>query len=123
MVSLKTILSVCSDSHLTLSRSMLLRAGGYAIFEASDCRQALAQLASTSFDLILIDRELSEADTEKLFVAAKGSSSMAIILLTSRDCSGEMRWGAHLVDSHEPQDLMATVDKLIGSRKPRPHLW
>ena len=57
-------LSVCYNRDLTPTRSRALRAGGYSVFEVTSYEQALAALVAQVFDVMLLDCELNDQDTE-----------------------------------------------------------
>lgn len=115
------VLSVCYNRELTSTRSMVLEAGGYSVFEASSYKQALVALAAQVFDVMLLDHELNDRDTEGLLATAqKTSRPVPVIVLSSRS-SNTIHRGANVVDSHQPRMLLDTVGKLVGPKTPAHH--
>lgn len=101
----------------------VLMLSGYDVQSASDGREALAQLASAPYDVLLTDIKMDQLDgVELLRVAKERYPELAVILLTGHatvpSAIAALRHQAHdyLLKPARNEDILSTVAAALESR-------
>jgi CheY-like chemotaxis protein len=124
------ILVVEDDPSLRVVIRMVLERAGYEIAEAPHGAAALEQVSETAPDLVLADLKMPVMGGLELIRrlrADPGTASMPVVLLTGLAGAGEANQAANAVlgKPFEPVDLVAVVDRLVGTMRgtPRGQGW
>ncbi len=117
------ILLVEDDDIARQLLAKILEGAGYRLTEAADGEQALAQLTSSTFDIVISDIQMRIANGLDVLHAAKQQPYQpAVILLTGygslQTSLDALRGGAadYLLKPCSPTDLLATITKTLERR-------
>jgi two-component system chemotaxis response regulator CheY len=118
----RTIMTVDDSASLRQMVSVVLRGGGYAVIEAKDGLDALAQLQARELSLILTDINMPRMDGIELtrqLRAMPQHKFVPIVLLTTEShpekkqegkAAGATGW---IVKPFTPDQLLAVVKKVV----------
>jgi twitching motility two-component system response regulator PilH len=106
---------------LLMVRSRLVKAG-YQVEEAKDGQEALKKTREWSPDLVIMDVMMPPPNGFQACRILKDDSAtraIPIVLLTAKSTESDQFWGqesgadAYLTKPYDPQELLATVARLI----------
>ena len=119
----KTILVIDDSVSIQQMVAFTLKSEGYAVIEAADGVEGLAQANAHDIDLVLTDLNMPNMDGMELLKALRGNPKYAttpiLILTTESDDEQKMKGkeaGASgwLVKPFDPQRLVAIVKRFLG---------
>ncbi|MFZ4615882.1 MAG: response regulator [Rectinemataceae bacterium] len=117
------IFAVDDSSTMRKIVSLALKGAGHEIIEAEHGKDALAKLAGTTADCIILDINMPEMNGLEFLAERKKSPSISkipVIVLTTQDESGmkdqalALGANAFLGKPFQKEDLLASVKKLLG---------
>ncbi|MGK2929383.1 MAG: response regulator [Acidimicrobiales bacterium] len=113
------LLVVEDDERIRASLRLALRDEGYAVHDVADSAGALAHLADSSPDLILLDVLLPGMNGLELCRAVRRTSAIPIIMLTARDDSHDVVAGLeagaddYVTKPYNVKELAARIRSLL----------
>ena len=117
-------LAVDDSSTMRKIVSLALKGAGHEVTEAEHGKDALAKLAGTTFDCIILDINMPEMNGIEFLTARKFKPAIAkipVIVLTTqdeaamRDQAMELGANAFLGKPFQKEDLLASVKRLLGA--------
>jgi two-component system chemotaxis response regulator CheY len=121
-----SILVVDDSPSLRRMTSACLRAGGYAVTEASDGKEAHEVAREGDFDMVVTDQVMPVMDGLSLIRALRATPAYATVpmLMLSTEHDDAIRERAReagasgfLAKPFDPEELMASVNALLGPSK------
>ena len=112
----RRILSVELDPILLSMRTLLLQSAGYSVCAVTSCQQALAELGSQFFDVLIISHTVPDSDQQRLLKAAKRARPLMPVLVLETSIgsqSEQLGPGIRRVDSHQPDKVLDTVGEIM----------
>ncbi len=114
----KNILSVSYDPSLLATRRMLLEQRGFHVTSALGFTQSIAHCNTPDFDLFILGHSIPVSDKQELIKTFRRNNSAPILSLERR---GEEKVPCDFHASpDEPEDFLATVEKILGLGAPEP---
>jgi DNA-binding response OmpR family regulator len=123
----KTILVVDDDEHLRLLTQTALRHFGYSVITAVSGQQALARLAMTKVDLMIVDVNLTDdmdgIDLLKQIRAQSATADLPVMILSAHSQYSEVARGLEAGAEHymtkpfEISEITRNVRRILASRE------
>jgi DNA-binding NtrC family response regulator len=116
------ILVVDDESNIRRLYSQELSEEGYLVVTAASATEAVAKLAESDFDLVVLDIKLkSESGLELLQKIVKEKHDMPVILCTAFSCYKDdfSAWLAdgYVVKSSDPQELKDEIKRVLDKKR------
>lgn len=110
---MKRVLLVEDNESVSLSTAAVLETDGYDVVEASSLATAARAIADSSFDAVILDRELPDGRGEDLLPEIRRRFPHACVIVSSGDTrSGKPQGADHAVAKGEtPLELL----RLLGA--------
>jgi len=122
----KTILIADDSAAIRQMVTFILKSAGYAVIEATDGEEALAQARTKAIDLVLTDQNMPNMDGLTLVKTLRGLPKYAttpILVLTTESADEKKKQGKDagangwLVKPFNPDTLLNIINKFLGSAK------
>lgn len=116
---MEKILLVCPDLAMTDNLNFVLQHSGFRIINATESRQALAEVSTSSPDLILMRENSHRLNGDELCIRIREISDVPIIVLgqEQEEVAGveflEMGADAYLTSPLSLRELLASVRSLL----------
>ena len=119
----KRVLIVEDEESLLKLETILLTVKGYEVSGASTGQEALEKLASTAFDLVLLDIMLPDIDGYEICRRIKEHPQHAripVVMLTAKKSSEDQKRGvlcgsdAYLTKPFKSAMIIEVIEKLLG---------
>jgi DNA-binding response OmpR family regulator len=128
MTKTRSVLIVDDEPNILLSLQFLMKKAGYDVRTAKDGEEALAEIARSAPDLVLLDVMMPKIDGFSVCERVRANpewKDMRIIMLTARGREVEREKGLalgaddYITKPFSTQDAIARVEAVLaGSRKP-----
>ncbi len=119
-----SLLLVDDDPHVLDSMAGWLREQGYAVDEASNCREAMARLGRNTYDLVLADVRLPDGDGFDILSYSRERQPAAVVILITGYATVEtgveaLRAGAFdlLTKPLIDEELLMAIDRALSQRR------
>lgn len=119
---MRTILAVDDEHDILLVIDLLLSEANFTVVKASNGKEALARLAETRPEVVLMDimmPVMSGLDTLKIIKADPDYQKIPVVLMSAlspRVSREEYPWDAFLRKPFEIDELLGTIERLTGTR-------
>jgi len=114
------ILSVGSNAILMSSRSLILRAAGYAVEEAYAVDKAMSLVEADSIDVTLICHTIPKGDQQALVAFVRDKRKLMPILCI-RSYAYEAAPRSCVAVDNDPEELLKTLKLAIAPNRPDPY--
>jgi DNA-binding response OmpR family regulator len=126
----KTILVVDDDEHLRLLCQTCLRYAEYSVVTAVSAQQALARLAASKVDLVILDVDLNDrldgVDVLKRIKADPATAHLPVMILSAHNQQTEIERGVeagadyYMTKPYEVSEIIANVRRILAAHESAP---
>ena len=113
------ILCVDDEPHVVTLKCAILEQAGHQVVPATSAREAIAKLNQESFDAMVTDWRLGDADGRAVVQAAKSHSTMPVVVVSGYVAeafqAAEPLADLYLEKPVNPEELVTIVNELLRS--------
>lgn len=111
---MKRVLLVEDNVSVSMSTAAVLESDGYRVVEAADVASATQALAASTFDAVILDRDLPDGCGEDLVPEIRRRSPHAFVIVSSGDTRGTKPQGVDhtIAKGDAPLELL----RVLGAR-------
>jgi DNA-binding response OmpR family regulator len=123
-----SVLIADDDPNILRALSFLMQREGHQVRTAADGQQALAAIAETPPDLVLLDLMMPKGngyDVCRTLRVDRAYDDVRIVMLTAKGCEADQRVGmdlgadAYITKPFAIADVVRCVAEVLGRRQPR----
>src|SRR5437899_12084045 len=113
------ILCVDDEPHVVTLKCAILEAAGHTVTASTSARDAIEKLQSSTYDAVVTDWRLGDANGRAVVSAAKGNSSMPVVVVSGYVAeafqAAEPLADLYLEKPVNPEELVTIVNELLKS--------